>query len=187
MCLYVDILSPVGNLTVVSDSGGSAVKAVWICGQRFHGKQFFGSEELVEKSCPLLQETAYWLEQYFAGKRPDPCDLPLDPDGSDFRKEVWSILRGIPYGEVITYGDIAGEIAKRHGKNKMSAQAVGGAVGHNPISIIIPCHRVIGANGNLTGYGGGIRTKIFLLELERVNISRMYVPAHGTALQGGSL
>src|SRR5699024_5558654 len=109
-------------------------------------------------------------------------ELSLAPIGSEFRQGVWRILREIPYGEVITYGDIAKKMAEKMGKKSMSSQAVGGAVGHNPISIIIPCHRVVGSNGSLTGFSGGIPMKIKLLELEGVDVTKMFVPKKGTAL-----
>ena len=108
--------------------------------------------------------------------------MPLAPEGSDFRKEVWDILCTIPYGEVMTYGQIADIIAERHGKAKMSAQAVGGAVGHNPISVIIPCHRVVGTNGSLTGYAGGLSKKITLLKHEGVDTDSFIIPTKGTAI-----
>ena len=109
-------------------------------------------------------------------------DLPITPRGSDFRKSVWKILCKIPYGKVITYNDIAKEIANQKGIEHMSAQAVGGAVSHNPISIIIPCHRVVGSKGSLTGYAGGIDKKIKLLEHEKVDMSNLFIPKKGTAL-----
>lgn len=108
--------------------------------------------------------------------------MSLTPIGSDFRQKVWSLLCEIPYGEVITYGDIAKKMAVKMKRETMSSQAIGGAVGHNPISIIIPCHRVVGSNGSLTGYAGGIKTKIKLLELEGVEPSRFFIPKTGTAL-----
>ena len=125
----------------------------------------------------VFQRTKAWLDRYFRGEKPEISELSLAPIGNDFRQNVWKILCEIPYGEVITYGDIAKQIAKKRGLLHMSAQAIGGAVGHNPISIIIPCHRVVGANGNLTGYAGGINTKIKLLEHEKVDISRFFIPA----------
>jgi methylated-DNA-[protein]-cysteine S-methyltransferase len=106
------------------------------------------------------------LDRYFSGQKPDPQELKLAPDGSEFRRQVWSILLSVPYGQVTSYGAIAKELANRRGLPSLSAQAVGGAVGHNPISIIIPCHRVVSANGSLTGYAGGIERKIRLLSLE---------------------
>ena len=111
-----------------------------------------------------------WLDRYFKGEKPQISELDLEPIGSDFAKNVWKLLCEIPYGEVTTYGEIAKKVAKIMNKSTMSAQAVGGAVGHNPISIIIPCHRVIGTNGSLTGYAGGIDKKIFLLKHEGVSL-----------------
>ena len=115
---------------------------------------------------PVLLQAKGWLDRYFAGQRPDPAELKLAPEGSRFRHQVWELLLHIPYGQVTTYGALAKELALRQGIPSMSAQAVGGAVGHNPISIIIPCHRVVGADGSLTGYAGGLDKKTQLLELE---------------------
>jgi methylated-DNA-[protein]-cysteine S-methyltransferase len=118
---------------------------------------------------PVFAAAKNWLDRYFAKEKPAISELPLAPIGSAFRQEIWNILCKIPYGEVITYGGIARQMAVKMNKKSMSSQAVGGAVGHNPISIIIPCHRVVGSNGSLTGYAGGIGTKVTLLELEGVN------------------
>jgi methylated-DNA-[protein]-cysteine S-methyltransferase len=123
-----------------------------------------------------------WLDRYFAGERPTISELLLAPKGSQFRQNVWKILREIPYGEVTTYGEIAKQMAETMNKEKMASQAVGGAVGHNPISIIVPCHRVVGSSGSLTGYAGGIGTKVRLLKHEGVNMTSLYVPTKGTAL-----
>lgn len=120
------------------------------------------------------------MEDYFAGKKPDLSRLSLAPIGGEFRQQVWRILTEIPYGELTTYGNIAKEVAKRMGKDRMSAQAVGGAVGHNPISIIIPCHRVIGSNKSLTGYAGGIEKKVDLLKHEGVDMTGLFIPKKGT-------
>ena len=130
----------------------------------------------------VLGQTKEWLDRYFAGKKPGIGELTLAPAGSDFRKAVWKILCEIPYGEVTTYGEISRKIADRRGIERMSAQAVGGAVGHNPISIIIPCHRVVGSDGSLTGYAGGLKKKISLLTLEGVDMEKLFVPEKGTAL-----
>ena len=130
---------------------------------------------------PVFSSARLWLDRYFAGEMPLPSELPLRPNGGDFRHAVWKILCGIPYGEVTTYGAIAKKIAAKSGRPR-SAQGVGGAVAHNPISIIIPCHRVVGANGSLTGYAGGIEAKIRLLEHEGVDVSRFFTPKKGTAL-----
>jgi methylated-DNA-[protein]-cysteine S-methyltransferase len=171
--------SPIGTITLACD--GNNLVGLWHEGQRYHGKTM--PEEIVEKNdMPIFDAAKRWLDRYFAGERPTISELPLAPRGSEFRQGVWDILCEIPYGEVITYGDIAKKMAVKMNKKRMSSQAVGGAVGHNPISIIIPCHRVVGSNGSLTGYGGGIGTKIKLLELERVDMSSLFVPKKGTAL-----
>ncbi len=171
--------SPICDLYVVCDDIGIA--GLWMDGQKY----FLGSlkEQPIEQpDHPILIRAVQWLDDYFAGKQPEISSLPLNPQGSDFRKEVWAILCRIPYGQVITYGDIAREIAHNHGKEKMSAQAVGGAVGHNPISIIVPCHRVVGTNGSLTGYAGGINKKIALLKHEGLDMDKFIIPTKGTAL-----
>ena len=116
-------------------------------------------------SHPLLEQTKSWLDDYFQGKNP-PISLPLAPEGTAFQKCIWDILLTIPYGSTCTYGQVAAEAAHRLGKARMSAQAAGGAIGSNPISILIPCHRVVGANGSLTGYGGGLERKLWLLHHE---------------------
>ncbi len=140
-------------------------------------------EEIKEnKNERILIKTKKWLDEYFNGKKPEISELDLAPIGSEFAKNVWEILCEIPYGKVTTYGEIAKKMAKIMHKEKMSAQAVGGAVGHNPISIIIPCHRVVGANGSLTGYAGGIDKKIYLLKHEQVNMENLFVPKKGTVL-----
>ena len=134
-----------------------------------------------DKTPRILRETREWLDIYFSGKRPDFTPA-LAPEGSEFRKMVWEELLRIPYGDTMTYGQIAKQVAVRKGISHMSAQAVGGAVGHNPIGIIIPCHRVVGAGGNLTGFGGGIRLKEALLKREGIDMRPFYVPKKGTAL-----
>lgn len=173
--------SPVGRLTLACDGTGSQLVGLWIEGQKYHGESV-PKAMLPNSGMPILGIAQKWLDRYFAGKRPDIAELPLAPIGSDFRQKVWSILCEIPYGEVITYGDIAKKMAVKMKRETMSSQAIGGAVGHNPISIIIPCHRVVGSNGSLTGYAGGIKTKIKLLELEGVEPSRFFIPKTGTAL-----
>lgn len=138
----------------------------WLEGQKY----FLGNlkEETQEKDDDIiLVKAKKWLERYFNGEEPQISELDLAPRGSNFAKNVWKLLCEIPYGEVTTYGEIAQKVARIMNKSTMSAQAVGGAVGHNPISIIIPCHRVVGKNGSLTGYAGGIDKKIFLLKHER--------------------
>ena len=171
--------SAVGNLLLVAED--ESLVGLWIVGQKY----FLGTlkEEPVEnENLPVFHQTKQWLDDYFAGKRPDITFLSLKPKGSDFRQIIWDILCQIPYGQVATYGDIAKEAAKRLNKKTMSAQAVGNAIGHNPISIIIPCHRVVGTNGSLTGYAGGIDKKIKLLELEGIDTKAYFVPKTGTAL-----
>ena len=127
----------------------------------------------------MLRQAALWLEQYFAGKAPGPLPL-LAPQGSAFRQAVWALLQEIPYGKITTYGALAKQL-RSHGI-AASPLAVGGAVGRNPISILIPCHRVVGSGGSLTGYAGGIEKKRFLLELEGVDLTGLYTPTRGTAL-----
>lgn len=171
--------SPLGLLMLASD--GDNLVGLWIEGQKYFGDTV--DEDMTEKGdLPVFTATKNWLDKYFAGQKPAIADLPLAPTGGAFRKAVWNILCEIPYGQYITYGDIAKAVAVRMGKASMSSQAVGGAVGHNPISIIIPCHRVVGANGSLTGYAGGISKKIKLLEREGVDMSQLFVPTKGTAL-----
>ena len=171
--------SPIGALLLaVRDE---KLEGVWIEGQKY----FPGSlrEEAPERGySPVLRQTGLWLDRYFAGERPAISELPLAPIGSEFRKEVWQILCGIPYGKTTTYGEISRTLAARRGLERMSAQAVGGAVGRNPISIIIPCHRVVGSNGSLSGYAGGLQKKIKLLTHEGVDMGSFFVPKRGTAL-----
>lgn len=171
--------SPVGLLMLSSD--GHNLVGLWIEGQKYFGGTV--DDTMAEQDdLPVFTATKNWLDRYFADEKPAISDLPLAPVGGAFRQAVWDILCEIPYGEFITYGDIAKIMAKRMGKSSMSSQAVGGAVGHNPISIIIPCHRVVGANGSLTGYAGGINKKIKLLEHEGADMSQLFVPNKGTAL-----
>ena len=169
--------SPLGILTMASD--GDSITGLWLSGQKYFASTI--KEKCVNKKLPVFDKVIAWLDCYFAGNIPD-ITVPLAPQGTEFRKQVWSILTTIPYGETMTYGEIAKQMAEKTGKEKMSAQAVGGAVGHNPISIIIPCHRVVGTDGSLTGYAGGIDKKIQLLKIEHVNINRFYIPKQGTAL-----
>ena len=147
-------------------SDGENLTGLWFKEQKYYASTISG--EIMEKNLVIFEKTIQWLERYFHGERPRITELQLAPQGSMFRKEVWKILCEIPYGEVLTYGEIAKMIAKKRGMERMSAQAIGGAVGHNPISIIIPCHRVIGSDGSLTGYAGGIELKKKLLEHEGI-------------------
>ena len=171
--------SPLGIMTMAGDENN--LVGLWNEGQKYHGETLY-KDMISNNNMPIFETTRKWLDRYFAGQKPDIAELSLAPAGSEFRQKVWDILCQIPYGEVITYGDIAKKIAAERNKESMSSQAVGGAVGHNPISIIIPCHRVIGSDGSLTGYAGGIQIKIKLLELEGVDTSRFFVPRKGTAL-----
>jgi len=164
-------LSPLGEILIASD--GENLVGLWFKGQKY----FLGTinEPIYQKDdLEIFKKTKTWLDKYFEGKKPQIADLSIAPMGSDFRKRVWKILCAIPYGKTVTYGQIARQMAADEGKDKMSAQAVGGAVGHNPISIIIPCHRVIGSNNSLTGYAGGISTKIRLLELEGIDTKKVF-------------
>jgi len=150
------IPSPVGDLTLASD--GQSILGLWL----EHQKHFAaGYPELVPGELPVFTQVQDWLSRYFRGEVPSPEELPLAPKGSDFQQKVWNLLLEIPYGETTTYGALAKQLSCK------SAQAVGNAVGRNPISILIPCHRCLGANGSLTGYAGGLHNKTFLLELEK--------------------
>ena len=172
-------ISPLYPLTLASD--GENLTGLWLEGQKYYAATI-EKESALRDELPIFTRTKKWLDRYFNKKNPAISELPLAPAGSEFRQEVWKILCTIPYGEYITYGDIAKNIAAKQNKFRMSSQAVGGAVGHNPISIIIPCHRVVGTNGSLTGYAGGIDKKIKLLEHEGADMSRLFVPKKGTAL-----
>ncbi len=165
--------SQVGTLLLASD--GQALTGLWIENQKYYGATL--SQNHQEKDdLPVFEEVKKWLDRYFAGEQPLASELPLAPAGSPFRQRVWKIMCRIPYGQTLTYGEIAKEAAAAEGRETMSSQAVGGAVGHNPISIIMPCHRVVGADGSLTGYAGGIDVKRRLLELEGADMSRLYAP-----------
>lgn len=169
--------SPLGDILLASDDAG--LTGLWFEGQRYFALHL--TADYIEKETDILMQAKKWLDIYFSGQKPDFIP-PLHVEGTSFHREVCEIMLSIPYGKTMTYGEIAQTIASRRGIRKMSARAVGGAVGHNEISIIIPCHRVIGANGNLTGYGGGISRKVRLLELEGVNMTGFYIPRKGTAL-----
>ena len=160
--------SILGKLTIASD--GENIIGLWIEGQKYFADTIKNENIIKKDDISIFIKTKEWLDRYFRGERPDIKELKLSPKGSEFRQNVWKILCKIPYGQTITYGKIAKEIAKLMNKNSMSAQAIGNAVGHNPISIIIPCHRVVGTNGGLTGYAGGIDKKRELLELENADV-----------------
>lgn len=173
MFYYTNYSSKVGKLTIVSDEKN--IVGLWIENQKYFCSNM-PSGELKEEETPILRNAKTWLDKYFKGEKPNINELSLKPEGSEFRKLVWKFLCDIPYGKTITYKEIAEKVAKAQGKEKTSAQAVGGAVGHNPISIIIPCHRVVGTDGNLTGYAGGIDIKIKLLAHEKVDMKNLYIP-----------
>ena len=154
-------ISPLGEIILASD--GETLTGLWFAGQKYEGATL--APDHAEKDLPVFDETRRWLDVYFTGKDPG-FSPPLRLRGTDFRKTVWEILLTIPYGQTASYGEIAARIAQKTG-SAVSARAVGGAVGHNPISLIVPCHRVIGANGSLTGYAGGIDRKKALLALEQ--------------------
>lgn len=173
---YVDhYASPLGGITLAGN--GQELTGLWFDGQKYFGKV----QEYEEKALPVFTVTKRWLDLYFSGSVPD-FTPPLRIETTPFRKAVWEILLTIPYGKTMTYGEIAEKIAAQRGMAHMSAQAVGGAVGHNCISLIIPCHRVVGTNGSLTGYAGGLEKKIKLLTLEKADLSTFFLPMKGTAL-----
>lgn len=158
--------SPLGRMRMASD--GVGLSGLW-----FEGQSHFAAEQLSGHQfarLPVFEAAVQWMDLYFSGRRPD-FTPPLCLRGSGFRMAVWSVLLQIPYGETSTYGEIAAQIARQRGRVAMSAQAVGGAVGHNPVSLIVPCHRVVGSDGSLTGYAGGLWRKDLLLRLERGEVS----------------
>lgn len=176
--------SPIGQITLATDD--DHLVGLWLDGHKYLGQLGTTTPNALvavdeQGQSRVARATRDWLDRYFAGERPDPGELPLRPMGSEFRQQVWAQLLQIGYGEVASYQQIGLELGARRGRPTAS-RAVGGAVGHNPISIIIPCHRVIGADGSLTGYASGLAHKIALLELEGVDLSKMKIPTHGTAL-----
>ena len=169
--VYTDgYASPLGEMTIAGDGG--AIIGLWFDGQKHFGNSL--PEEFSRGETPVIRDAKRWLDIYFSGRTPDFLP-PLRYGSTPFRKLVCDIMLSIPYGKTRTYGDIAKEAAALMGVERMAAQAVGGAVGNNPILLMIPCHRVIGANGNLTGYGGGMQRKIKLLEMEGVNSEELGV------------
>ena len=161
------VSSPVGDLVLVSD--GEYLTGLFILGQKYFMDGF--SEELYENNdLEVFHIVEAWLKSYFAVANPSIKSLLLKPAGTNFRQIVWQELLNIPYGDTITYQELGKKVARILGKSSMSSQAIGGAVGHNPISIIIPCHRVIGTDGSLTGYAAGLAKKEYLLALEKANI-----------------
>lgn len=168
--------SPVGPVTVASDD--EAIIGLWLEGQKYFEATLEAAEE--RPDLPVLAEARAWLERYFAGD--DPGALPpVSPRGTAFQQRVWAQLAEIPYGQLTTYGQIARRLKEQTGA-RTSARAVGSAVGRNPISIILPCHRVVGSTGSLTGYAGGLQKKIALLGIEGVDVEALSTPKKGTAL-----
>ncbi len=165
--------SPLGRITMAGD--GEALTGLWFVGQRYYGATL--PDGCPVWATPLFDRTAQWLDRYFGGHDPG-MPPPLRPDGTPFRRTVWELLLRIPYGCTTTYGAIAAEISRMRGEGaECSARAVGNAVGHNPVSILIPCHRVVGSDGNATGYAGGVGRKLRLLALERGE--RIFAPTDG--------
>lgn len=163
--------SPLGGILLAADEVG--LTGLWFDGEKYFADTL--NPEHKAQETPILREAKRWLDVYFRGQEPD-FTPPLHPIGSPFRQEVWALLLQIPYGQTMTYGALAKQLAAMHGLSRMSAQAVGGAVGHNEISIIIPCHRVVGTNGSLTGYAGGIDKKAKLLTLEKIRMEHLFPP-----------
>ena len=155
--------APYGRYVMAAEDG--ALTGLWLEGQKYFPSDLPAPSD---GESEIFAHTRRWLDAYFAGRQPDVSALPLAPKGSAFAQSVWQLLLEIPYGHTVTYGQLAERLARRRGLSHMSAQAVGGAVGHNPISVIIPCHRVLGAKNQLTGYAGGLDVKTFLLKLEGV-------------------
>ena len=170
----------IGTLTLASD--GEGVTGCWFDNDRYFG---YGVDELGERrdDVPVFEQARAWLDRYFAGDAPDPRELPLAARATDFQMRVREAMLDIPYGQTTTYGAIARRLERETGR-RQSARAVGGAVGHNPLCLIVPCHRVVGANGSLTGFGGGIDMKVKLLEHERAMKDGLRRPKKGTALVG---
>lgn len=171
--------TPDGFSDMIMNSDGENLTALCFEGARDISKL---KSDCEERLIPVFDDTVHWLDRYFGGEIPDFLPKYKIESLTPFRKRVSDMMLEIPYGKTVTYNGIAKEIAKARGLEKMSAQAVGGAVGFNPICIIIPCHRVLGTNGSLTGYGGGIKNKIKLLELEGHDMNKFIIPKKGTAL-----
>lgn len=169
--------SPLGGITLASD--GEALVGLWFDRQKYYADVLDAEHQ--EKRLPVFEDACRWLDIYFSGKAPG-FTPKLNMRTSSFRKRVWEIILTIPFGQTMTYSEISTQIAKEKGMMQMSAQAVGGAVGHNSISLIIPCHRVVGTGGRLTGYAGGIDKKVRLLQMEKALSDKLSVPKKGTAL-----
>ena len=167
--------SPLGEILLASD--GEALTGLWFLGAKYFARGLDSAAQ--ERDLSVFQSAKAWLDAYFAGREPGALP-PMRPAGTDFQRQVWDLLLQIPYGATTTYGALARRLAE--GRGRVSAQAVGGAVGHNPISLLIPCHRVVGAGGSLTGYAGGVDKKLALLRLEGADCSHLSLPKTGTAL-----
>ncbi|MDR1409910.1 MAG: methylated-DNA--[protein]-cysteine S-methyltransferase [Oscillospiraceae bacterium] len=195
--IYLDTYdSPIGQLSLASD--GIYLCGLWMENQKYYQDKLEIRLNIKTKSAiaklterlyapearchpAFFEDARKWLDIYFSGGEPSSAP-PLRLRGTGFQEEVWAILQNIPYGQLTTYGAIAKQIANSRGAETASARAVGVAVGRNPVSVIVPCHRVVGSNNSLTGYAGGIRRKIYLLELEGIDVNKLSVPAKGTAL-----
>ncbi len=164
-------ISPLGPMTMASD--GDALTGLWFAGQKHFAATL--TEPYLCQSLLVFAKTQRWLEHYFEGEQTKELP-PIGLKGSAFCLAVWEIVQTIPYGQTMTYGEIAAVLAKRLGREKVSARAVGGAVARNPLAVIVPCHRVVGSNGSLTGYAGGMERKIALLRLEGADMSRLFAP-----------
>ena len=164
---------------MIMNSNGESLTGLWFEGSRDSSKHIVDCEE---KDLEIFKETSKWLDIYFSGENPNFIPKYKIVNLTPFRQDVIDIMNSIEYGQTLTYNDISKTIAEKRGIKRMSSQAVGGAVGWNPICIIIPCHRVVGINGSLTGYGGGIKNKVELLKLEKNDMSKFFIPKKGTAL-----
>lgn len=175
------LMTPLGDVLLAAEGG--VIVACCIAGQTAY-------RTLLEGSCderpdlPVLGRAADWLARYFDGQRPDPGELPLAPRGTAFQHEVWDLIREVPYGHTTSYGELADLVILRRGGGRMAAQAVGGAVGRNPISVIVPCHRVLAAHRRVGGYAGGLEKKLWLLAHEGVDVSGMELPTTGRFAHG---
>lgn len=169
--------SPLGGITLASD--GESLTGLWFDRRKYYVDTLTSEHE--GRTLPIFSDTVKWLDLYFSKKAPD-FTPKLSMRTTPFRQAVWEIMLTIPYGKTMTYSEISARIAQQRGLTKMSAQAVGSAVGHNAISLIIPCHRVVGKSGSLTGYAGGIYKKKQLLTLEGVDFEKLWIPSEGTAL-----
>lgn len=171
--------SPLGKIILTSD--GINITELCFLSSRFKDRTIVNSKD-INDNLEIIIKAKNWLDRYFRGENPSPKEIKIKLVGTDFEKCVWKEISKVKYGETITYGELAKIVAKRLKKEKMSAQAVGHSVGINPICIIVPCHRIMGANGNLTGYGEGIGKKIALLKLEGAYKENFYIPKKGNAL-----